>query len=162
MTEKRKSKLIQLRHKYLLGPYLIHNAGTERFLVFLSLQNLLLNCTWTENKLIILTPDSNPGGQSFTKRHTGRGQGCWSDYISDSSKLIRTYSKCNEEKSKQLTEGQHPVDETLFLLSVSPHTRHGLFVVGRVPVRVEHDQPEQGCFRLLSENFSLTTFTLGQ
>ena len=53
VTEKRKSKLIQLRHKYLLGPYLIHNAGTERFLVFLSLQNLLLNCTWTENKLII-------------------------------------------------------------------------------------------------------------
>ena len=35
-------------------------------------------------------------------------------------------------------DGKHPVDEALLLLAVPPHPRHGLLVVGGVPVRVEH------------------------
>ena len=33
---------------------------------------------------------------------------------------------------------EHPVDKALLLLPVPPHPRHGLFIVGRVPVRIEH------------------------
>jgi len=32
------------------------------------------------------------------------------------------------------------VDVALFLLAVSPHTCHRLVVIGRVPVRVEHNE----------------------
>jgi hypothetical protein len=38
------------------------------------------------------------------------------------------------------THRQEPVDVAGFLLAVPPDPRHGLVVVGRVPVRVEHDQ----------------------
>lgn len=38
------------------------------------------------------------------------------------------------------TDGDEPVDVAGLLLTVSPHSCHGLLVIGRVPVRVKHDQ----------------------
>ena len=40
-----------------------------------------------------------------------------------------------------ITYRQQSVDVTLLLLAISPHPGHGLVIVGRIPVRVEHDQP---------------------
>ena len=38
------------------------------------------------------------------------------------------------------THRQQPINEALFLLPVPPDPGHGLLVVGRVPVGVEHDE----------------------
>ena len=40
----------------------------------------------------------------------------------------------------RFTHRHQPIDEARLLLAVPPHARHGLVVVGRVPVRVEHHQ----------------------
>lgn len=38
------------------------------------------------------------------------------------------------------TDREQPVDVAGLLLAVSPHTRHRLLVIGRVPVRIKHDE----------------------
>lgn len=42
---------------------------------------------------------------------------------------------------EQSTYRQKPINETGFLLTVSPYSSHSLIVVGWVPVRIEHNKP---------------------
>ena len=52
------------------------------------------------------------------------------------SSKIENYSNL----STVCTHRQQPINEALFLLPVPPDSGHGLLVVGRVPVGVEHDE----------------------
>jgi hypothetical protein len=38
----------------------------------------------------------------------------------------------------QSARGKQTVNETLLPLAISPHTRHGLIVIGRIPIGIEH------------------------
>ena len=51
------------------------------------------------------------------------------------SKLLVCHKEIRRQKDRN-----EPVDVTLLLLSVSPHTRHRLVIIGRVPVRIKHHQ----------------------
>lgn len=51
------------------------------------------------------------------------------------------YIKINEANIfKQFSHWEQPVDKALLLLPVSPNSSHGLVVVRRVPIRIEHHQ----------------------
>lgn len=39
------------------------------------------------------------------------------------------------------THREQSVDVASFSLAVTPHSRHRLLIIGRIPIRVEHDQP---------------------
>ena len=52
----------------------------------------------------------------------------------------QSYSYSPKPRTVTLAHRQQSINEALFLLPVPPHSGHGLFVVGRVPVGVEHDE----------------------
>lgn len=41
----------------------------------------------------------------------------------------------------EYTHREQSVDVARFSLAITPHSRHRLFVIGRIPIRVEHYQP---------------------
>ena len=67
------------------------------------------------------------------------------DLFFDRTSLKNEFIMVNETSKNDglqtgLTNRQQAVDETVFLLPVTPNTRHGLIVVGRVPIWVKHDK----------------------
>jgi len=54
---------------------------------------------------------------------------------------FQLFRKSKEDKVLLLSENTYsnqPVNVTSFLLAISPHSGHGLVIIGRVPVRVKH------------------------
>lgn len=95
---------------------LVHHAAAQGFLVRLSLQNLLFDCPGLPaQRRARQTPECS------AERHGYKVSACgW-----------RVWAE---------TDSEQPVDVAGLPLAVSPHAGHGLLVVRRVPVRVEHHQ----------------------
>jgi hypothetical protein len=61
--------------------------------------------------------------------------------LNRSSLQKRTFNVQNLTTPPRPTHRHKAIDEARLLLSIAPHPRHRLLIIGRIPVRIEHHQP---------------------